>query len=126
MIIKMEKEKMNRSLVMLLVGAASVAASFAHADAVYDKNMVNCNDRTHECSKRSDLVAEDEVKRPFSTRRDLQKIWRVPALPVPREPVLVAETFSEVSRPVPVTQIVIVQPQDGVKWAYAVRKNAEE
>jgi hypothetical protein len=122
---------MNRSLVILLAGAASVTAAFANPDAAYDKNMVNCNDRTHECSRRTDLVAEDEVKRPFVTRRDMQKIWRVPAIvvvpppPPPREPVLVVDTYSQVSRPVPVAQTVLVQPQDGVKWAYTVRKNAD-
>ena len=125
MIIKMEKEKMIRSLVILLVGAASVSASYAQ-DAAYSKNMVNCNDRTHDCLNRSEKVAEDQVKRPFEAGRDYQRIYKVPALPVPREPIYVVETFTEVSRPVKSLQTVVVNPQDGVKWAYAVRGKAND
>jgi len=125
MIIKMEKEKMIRSLVILLVGAASVSASYAQ-DAAYSKNMVNCNDRTHDCLNRSEKVAEDQVKRPFEAGRDYQRIYKVPALPVPREPIFVVETFTEVSRPVKSLQTVVVKPQDGVKWAYAVRGKAND
>ena len=117
---------MKISVGILVVAAGVVAASSAHAAGRYDSRMVNCNDTTHFCDARDEMVAEDLVKRPFSTDKDLQKIYRVKARPTPTGgAVLVVDTQREVSRPSSVNQTVVVRDlpvADQVKWAYRTKQ----
>ena len=117
---------MKISVGILVVAAGVVAASSAHADGAYDSRMVNCNETTHYCKERDEMVAEDLVKRPFSTNKDLQKIYRVKAKPAPTlGAVLVVDTQQEVTRPSSVNQTVLVRDlpvADQVKWAYRTKQ----
>ena len=116
---------MKISVGILVVAAGVVAASSAHADGAYDSRMVNCDETKYECEKRDEMVAEDLVKRPFSTNKDLQKIYRVKAKPNVGS-VLVVDTQQEVTRPSSVNQTVVVRNlpvADQVKWAYRTKQS---
>ena len=119
---------MKISVGILVVAAGVVAASSAHAEGVYDPNMVNCDESKYECEKRDEMVAEDLVKRPFSTAKDLQKIYRVKAKPAPTlAAVLVVDTQKTVpvTRPMSENRVVLVRDlpvADQVKWAYRTKQ----
>jgi len=109
----------------IIVAAVGVFAASAHAEGLFDKNMVVCNDLTHKCDDRSNLVTEDYVKRPFSAAKDYQKIYSVPGKSAPPPNVLVVDTQKVdtvmVSRAETENVIVLVREVDGVKWAYRTR-----
>jgi hypothetical protein len=111
-----------------LMGNASAQSGMYLYDPV---NMTLCPDTTHVCTDRSNLRADDLVmlldRNQGVLRTDRQKIYEVPARPIPPAPGLLVADVVQMQKPpalpeVPSQVVVRVYPRDVAPttppWAY--------